>query len=701
MNYSEWKTLIALCENLDDNLDTGMSKYEDFCKIMIRNILLITAPGNQYRNQGGGGTCKREVKGIPLCSLLKVWMEYMRYLCAPWKIMEHAFNGVDQVKENLFQDKNLVPCDYTKYAGLYREGTDMLPGIWKLLHEGVIHNRVGIVTKHRWCTDHGTMRTRHNAPVVSARARNDGSVADAAVSSDQKLRELQSDIEKMEEELKKEQEAELELLHDALQEAIEESNKQAQPEQQHPPPPPQPARPANPEDPGGQQPPPPPPPPAPPVLPPVNEGEGPQLKNDDQSEDRKKSPSKTPDDYDTGSVAVSWNGKQGEFQVTGGRVELPGEPDLTALKGIVVEEPPGTLTNSGTTAVTPTQEPKDSVNLRDPASSHAVKPTSTTPQLTPDGREEPTAGGNEEQDQALVPSNTIGTTSKDTSSQGAGKTTPLIPLEPVVHRITLDGTLTDVQDKGLRVPELPTKKAQSIPIAVPLVSKIDNLPELLTPYLPTIPVFIGMSAMTYLLWKYFAFFGKGRKRYRRAYQGRGPPPLEEQLPDHVDDQDDGPHEYTLVKERRQPRSLPTGRTKRSKKQGVVRRTIIDIHLEVLDECQKEDLHSTKEGFFEILVQEFMGSGFREKDFVPTEGVAEEQVSSSDCEFREEGFVPKECVPKDQVQGSDSVFREEDFVPKEGIPKEQVQGSNSGFREEDFLPREEISVEQVPRSDSGF
>ncbi|ANQ08027.1 Uncharacterized protein PCOAH_00026050 [Plasmodium coatneyi] len=111
------------------------------------------------------------------------------------------------------------------------------------------------------------------------------------------------------------------------------------------------------------------------------------------------------------------------------------------------------------------------------------------------------------------------------------------------------------------------------------------------------------SAPVKLTHKYFTLPGK-RRRYRRAHQVRGPS-LEQQLPDHVDDQADGPREYTLVNERQ-----PIRRPRRSLgKKPVSRRTIIDIHLEVLDECQKGDVHSTKEDFFEILVREFMESEF--------------------------------------------------------------------------------------------
>ncbi|ANQ06007.1 SICA antigen [Plasmodium coatneyi] len=281
---------------------------------------------------------------------------------------------------------------------------------------------------------------------------------------------------------------------------------------------------------------------------------------------------------------------------------------------------------------------------------------------------------------------------------------------------------------GSKVPILKPTEARGPPSAVPISSKIDNLPDLLTPYLPTIPVFLGMSAMSYLLWKYFVLPRK-RRRHRRVHQVRAPPTVQEQLFPHVDDQADGPHKYTLVKERRQPRSVPT-RTMKPKKQGVGRRvghrTIIDIHLELLDECQKGDLHSTKEDFFEILVQEFMGSNFIEEQNVPSpdfgfqaqipdfgrensvpeeqifrHNISNEQVPCSDSGFMKENFVPKEGVPRERVPSSDSVFREEDVFPKENVPgvdvpMEQVQNSDSGFLEEDFVPKEEVPKKGVPK-----
>ncbi|ANQ07324.1 SICA antigen [Plasmodium coatneyi] len=165
-----------------------------------------------------------------------------------------------------------------------------------------------------------------------------------------------------------------------------------------------------------------------------------------------------------------------------------------------------------------------------------------------------------------------------------------------------------------------------------LSNKMDH-PNL-TSYLPLAPAVLGISAMSYLLWKYFGMLRKTRERYRRAPKALGPT-VEEQLLAHV--YEGGPREYYIVKERK-PRSTPKRSSKkrdgcrRAGRRSVLRRMIIDIHLEVLDECQKGDIHSRNEDFFEFLVQEFMGSEFiKEEDFVPKEHVPS---SGSYCGFRE-------------------------------------------------------------------
>ncbi|SBO21728.1 SICAvar, type I (fragment) [Plasmodium knowlesi strain H] len=146
------------------------------------------------------------------------------------------------------------------------------------------------------------------------------------------------------------------------------------------------------------------------------------------------------------------------------------------------------------------------------------------------------------------------------------------------------------------------------------------LTDLLTPFLPLAPVSIGLSAMAYYLWKYFGPLGKGGARFRRSPTEIPGPSVQDQVLDHV--QQDSSHEYQLVKERK-PRSAPT-RTKRSGRAN--RRTIIEIHFEVLDECQKGDTQVNQKDFLELLVQEFMGSEFmEEEERVPKEEVLMEGV----------------------------------------------------------------------------
>ncbi|CAA9988053.1 SICAvar, type I [Plasmodium knowlesi strain H] len=163
------------------------------------------------------------------------------------------------------------------------------------------------------------------------------------------------------------------------------------------------------------------------------------------------------------------------------------------------------------------------------------------------------------------------------------------------------------------------------------------LTDLLTPFLPLAPVSIGLSAMAYYLWKYFGPLGKGGPRFRRSPTEIPGSSVQEQVLGHVDE--GAAHEYRLVKERK-PRSAPT-RTKRSGRDPggsgrVNRRTIIEIHFEVLDECQKGDTQLNQKDFLELLVQEFMGSELMEEEQVLKEDVLMERVPMES--------IPMELVP---------------------------------------------------------
>ncbi|CAA9986089.1 SICAvar, type I (fragment) [Plasmodium knowlesi strain H] len=165
----------------------------------------------------------------------------------------------------------------------------------------------------------------------------------------------------------------------------------------------------------------------------------------------------------------------------------------------------------------------------------------------------------------------------------------------------------------------------------------------LIPFVALAPATVAISIFSYLIWKYFAQLRKIRL-YRRAPLRIPGPSVQEQLLDHVEEA--GPHEYQLVKERKPP-SVPA-RTKRSGRDPadggrVNRRTIIKIHFELVDECQKGNTKLTQNDFLELLVQEFMGSELMEE---------EEQVSKEEVLMQ---GVPMESVPMERVPILGSVF----------------------------------------------
>ncbi|ANQ09107.1 Pvstp1 [Plasmodium coatneyi] len=127
----------------------------------------------------------------------------------------------------------------------------------------------------------------------------------------------------------------------------------------------------------------------------------------------------------------------------------------------------------------------------------------------------------------------------------------------------------------------------------------------LTPYLPFIPVLIGSVTIGYLLTKYFGLFGRQKRRYKRMTQIPRPP-----LEEHRDGTDVTisyePYEYILMREGKGHHLTHT--TEIQQKEHVNRKTIIDIHLESVSECQNQNHESelmNKVDFLQIIVEELM------------------------------------------------------------------------------------------------
>ncbi|KJP84866.1 hypothetical protein AK88_05503 [Plasmodium fragile] len=121
----------------------------------------------------------------------------------------------------------------------------------------------------------------------------------------------------------------------------------------------------------------------------------------------------------------------------------------------------------------------------------------------------------------------------------------------------------------------------------------------------TTPVLFFLSAVTvallgYSLWKYFAYLAKRRRTYRTV-RNVPSPPLDEDILAHLQRGAPPPPDYgyTMVT---QPASAAVRRGQRPPR--VHKRTIIDLHLEVLNECEAAVWENVKDDYLQILVKAF-------------------------------------------------------------------------------------------------
>ncbi|KJP85437.1 hypothetical protein AK88_04940 [Plasmodium fragile] len=129
----------------------------------------------------------------------------------------------------------------------------------------------------------------------------------------------------------------------------------------------------------------------------------------------------------------------------------------------------------------------------------------------------------------------------------------------------------------------------------------------------TTPVLFFLSAVAvallgYSLWKlrihYFAYLGTKRRRKYRTVRDVPSPPLDEQILDHLQRGERPPppdYGYTVVRDR--PPALTSARARPPR---VHKRTIIELHLEMLNECEVAAWENVKDDYLHILVEAFMG-----------------------------------------------------------------------------------------------
>ncbi|KJP84902.1 hypothetical protein AK88_05463 [Plasmodium fragile] len=128
-----------------------------------------------------------------------------------------------------------------------------------------------------------------------------------------------------------------------------------------------------------------------------------------------------------------------------------------------------------------------------------------------------------------------------------------------------------------------------------------------TPYTPAlIPAMVGIGVIAFFLWKYFAHLGHKRRRTYRTVRDVPSPPLDEEILQHLQRGHLPPpvYGYTMVRDR-QPCRLPAARRRR-RPPRVRTRTIIELHLEVLNECDAAEWENVKDDYLQILVEQFMG-----------------------------------------------------------------------------------------------
>ncbi|KJP85049.1 hypothetical protein AK88_05319 [Plasmodium fragile] len=131
------------------------------------------------------------------------------------------------------------------------------------------------------------------------------------------------------------------------------------------------------------------------------------------------------------------------------------------------------------------------------------------------------------------------------------------------------------------------------------------------PYTPAlIPAVVGIGVIAFFLCKYLAYLVQKRRRTYRTVRDVPSPPLDEEILEHLQRGEPPPdYGYTMVMDR-QPGRLPAGRRRHPR---VHKRTIIELHLEVLNECEAAEWENVKDDYLQMVVEEFAQHLMRDDD----------------------------------------------------------------------------------------
>ncbi|KJP86100.1 hypothetical protein AK88_04291 [Plasmodium fragile] len=112
--------------------------------------------------------------------------------------------------------------------------------------------------------------------------------------------------------------------------------------------------------------------------------------------------------------------------------------------------------------------------------------------------------------------------------------------------------------------------------------------------------FVTSLILLFFLGKSFAYLAKRRRTYRTVRDVPSPP-LDEEILDHLQRGELPPPDYgyTIVRDRQ-----PASTSGRGRPPCVHKCTIIELHLEVLNECEAAEWENVKDDYLQILVDEF-------------------------------------------------------------------------------------------------
>ncbi|ANQ08197.1 SICA antigen [Plasmodium coatneyi] len=230
-DWSKYDKYSAICEEGADDPRFDAKKYGYFCKIMLKNLMMVTNQGNQNKPENSNTKCKR--KFIPICDLLKIWMTYMGESCVPRSVMQYVFEAVENLEKEWKGEKNYEKCEYGNISNLYRGNTDIGHEVSKLLRNSTVGSKLGELNRRNWC-DESRRRYWTHPDMYNKVSRSDEGTDGGRSQIEGVMKELKSLVKGVDEGIE-EEEKELGDIMGTVTEVVNEVMQQQQ-QQQLPPP---------------------------------------------------------------------------------------------------------------------------------------------------------------------------------------------------------------------------------------------------------------------------------------------------------------------------------------------------------------------------------------------------------------------------------------------------------------------------------